>query len=90
MLVIYGQGSIKKNGVYDQVFRALAEQTIQQVEALYHSLGVSTQLTEYEGERADAIDKIMQKLALHGLAAIGEHKAITYNCSREILEAAVA
>jgi NADP-dependent alcohol dehydrogenase len=68
----------------------LAEQTIQAIEAFYHSLEVATQLTEHGDDKAAAIDNIISKLEAHGMVALGENQAITLKESREILEHAVA
>lgn len=68
----------------------LAEQTIQQIEALYHSLDVATQLTEHGNDKTAAIDAIISQLTKHGMLKMGEHKAITLEKAKEILEAAVA
>ena len=68
----------------------LAEQTIQAIEAFYHSLEVATQLTEHGDDKAAAIDNIIGKLEAHGMVALGENQAITLKESREILEHAVA
>ncbi|WP_340677420.1 iron-containing alcohol dehydrogenase [Paraglaciecola sp.] len=69
---------------------ALAEQTIQTIEALYHSLDVATQLTDYGNDKNIAIEAIIAQLAKHGMLKMGEHKAITLEKAKEILEAAVA
>ena len=37
----------------------LAEQTIQAIEAFYHSLDVATELTEHGDDKAAAIDNII-------------------------------
>ena len=68
----------------------LAEQTIQAIEAFYHSLDVATVLTEHGDDKAAAIDNIIGKLEAHGMLALGENQAITLKESREILEQAVA
>ena len=68
----------------------LAEQTIQAIEAFYHSLDVATVLTEHGDDKAAAIDNIIGKLEAHGMLALGENQAITLKQSREILEQAVA
>ncbi|TMP68422.1 NADH-dependent alcohol dehydrogenase [Pseudoalteromonas sp. S1609] len=68
----------------------LAEQTIQAIEAFYHSLNVATELTEHGDDKAAAIDNIIGKLEAHGMVALGENQAITLKESREILEQAVA
>ena len=67
----------------------LAERCIDAIECFYHSLGVATQLTEYAGDKAAAIDTIIARLELHGMVKLGEHRAITPKESREILEQAV-
>ena len=68
----------------------LAEQTIQAIEAFYHSLDVATELTEHGDDKAAAIDNIIGKLEAHGMVALGENQAITLKESREILKQAVA
>ena len=68
----------------------LAEQTIQAIESLYHSVDVATQLTEHGSDKAAAIDAILAQLSKHGMRELGEHNAITLEKSKEILEAAVA
>jgi NADP-dependent alcohol dehydrogenase len=68
----------------------LAEQTIQAMEALYHSVDVATQLTEHGTDKDAAVEAIIQQLTKHGLLKMGEHQAITLENSRAILEAAVA
>lgn len=68
----------------------LAELTVQAIEALYHSLDVSTKLTEHQGDKAQAIDDIMRQLKVHGAGQLGENSAITFDHSRAILEASVA
>lgn len=68
----------------------LAEQTIQAIEAFYHSLDVATQLTEHGTDKAAAVNAIISQLKKHGMLKIGENKAITIENSKAILEAAVA
>lgn len=68
----------------------LAEQTIQAMEALYHSVDVATQLTEHGTDKNTAVEAILKQLTKHGLLKMGEHQAITLENSRAILEAAVA
>jgi NADP-dependent alcohol dehydrogenase len=68
----------------------LAEQTIQHIESFYQKLNVPTQLTEHTEPKAEAIDKIMNQLALHGMTQLGENNAVTLEASRTILESAVA
>jgi len=67
----------------------LAEQTIDAIEAFYHSLDVATQLTEHGDDKAAAVENVLAKLEAHGMVALGENQAITLKQSREILEKAI-
>ncbi|WP_371375649.1 iron-containing alcohol dehydrogenase [Thalassotalea aquiviva] len=69
---------------------SLANDTIDAIEAFYHSLNVATQLTEYQGDKNDAVDAILVQLKNHGMTALGEHQAITLAHSKQILQHAVA
>ncbi|ABG42174.1 iron-containing alcohol dehydrogenase [Paraglaciecola sp. T6c] len=68
----------------------LAERTISAIEAFYHNLDVATQLTEHNGDKAQAVDAVVSQLEAHGMKALGENQAITLTESRAILEQAVA
>ncbi|MBA5763977.1 iron-containing alcohol dehydrogenase [Vibrio sp. 404] len=68
----------------------LAERTIDAMEALYNNLGVSTKLTEYQGEKTAAVDKVIEQLQKHGMVALGETQAITIEQSKAILQDAIA
>jgi NADP-dependent alcohol dehydrogenase len=68
----------------------LADQTIQAIEAFYHSLDVATVLTEHGDDKAAAVENVLAKLEAHGMVALGENQAITLTQSREILEQAIA
>ncbi|MEH0688172.1 iron-containing alcohol dehydrogenase [Vibrio cholerae] len=68
----------------------LAEETIQHIEAFYHSLGVSTQFDEYQADKGAAVDSVVSQLESHGMSALGENQAIDLKASRQILEAAIA
>ncbi|EGU47793.1 iron-containing alcohol dehydrogenase [Vibrio ichthyoenteri ATCC 700023] len=68
----------------------LAERTIDAIEAFYHSLGVSTQLTEHGGDQSQAVDKVIDQLEKHGMSALGETQAISLDESRAILQNAIA
>ena len=67
----------------------LAEKTITEIENFYHTLNVSTQLTEHDGNKNSTIDNIIGRLKAHGMEKLGENQAITLPKSREILELAV-
>ena len=68
----------------------LAERTIDAIEAFYHSLDVSTQLSEYNETKAQAIEAVLAQLESHGMTALGENQAITLEKTRQILEEAIA
>ena len=68
----------------------LAEETIDAIEAFYHSLNVSTQLTEHKETKAQAIEAVIAQLENHGMTALGENQAITLEKTRQILEDAIA
>ncbi|MCL9779856.1 iron-containing alcohol dehydrogenase [Vibrio sp. S4M6] len=68
----------------------LAERTIDAIEALYHSLNVETQLTNYGSDKPKAIDQVVEQLEEHQMIALGENQAITLVESRKILEHAIA
>ena len=68
----------------------LAERTINAIEAFYHSLDVSTQLSEYNETKAQAIEAVLAQLENHGMTALGENQAITLEKTRQILEEAIA
>ncbi|WED27971.1 iron-containing alcohol dehydrogenase [Vibrio sp. DW001] len=68
----------------------LAERTIEAIEAFYHSLDVATQLSEHGSDKATTIQSVLANLEAHGMVALGEHRAITLEESRTILEASIA
>ncbi|ANS87555.1 Alcohol dehydrogenase YqhD [Vibrio scophthalmi] len=68
----------------------LAERTIDAIEGFYHSLNVGTQLTEHNGDKAAAINLVLEQLEKHGMVALGETQAIDLTQSRVILEKAIA
>ncbi len=68
----------------------LAEQTIDAIEAFYHSLGVATQLTEHSESSSEAVENVLKQLEQHGMVSIGVGQAITLDESRAILQAAIA
>jgi len=68
----------------------LAERTIDAIEAFYHTMSVSTQLTEHGDDKQKAIDSVISQLELHGMVKLGENQTITPKESREILAEAIA
>jgi len=68
----------------------LAERTIDAIEAFYTQLAVETQLTDYTGQADEVVDLLVKQLELHGMVKLGEHRAITLQETREILQGVVA
>ncbi|KJY83845.1 aldehyde reductase [Vibrio galatheae] len=68
----------------------LAEQAIAAIEAFYQSLGVTTQFSEYENGKEDAVEAVIEQLSQHGMTALGENQAIDLEQSRRILSLAIA
>ncbi|OAN11197.1 aldehyde reductase [Photobacterium jeanii] len=68
----------------------LAERTIDAIETFYNQLGVATQLTEHDGDKAQAIELVIKRLEGHGLTSLTENQSVTPVEARQILEAAVA
>jgi NADP-dependent alcohol dehydrogenase len=54
----------------------------------FEDLGIKTRLSDYELGR-DAIEKIVAQLEAHGMTALGEHRNISLDISRTILEGAL-
>ncbi len=68
---------------------ALAEQTIDAIEAFYLSLNAETKLSVEGEDKQTTSDKLMSHIEAHGLKAIGENQAITLKEIREILAVAI-
>lgn len=69
---------------------SLAEETIAAMEAFYQSLGVTTQFSDYQESKQQAVEAVLSQLEMHGMVALGEHQAIDLAQSRKILELAIA
>ena len=67
----------------------LAEETINHIEKLFHSLNVKTHLDDYGMSKADAVKQVIAKLEKHGMVQLGENQAITPDVSEEILDKAI-
>lgn len=61
-----------------------AQETIIKIEELYHSLGVSTNLSDY-GIDDKVVSNVTSALEKHGMTAIGENQNITLDKVKEIL-----
>lgn len=64
-----------------------AQETIEKIEELYHSLGVSTNLNDY-GIDNKVVSNVTSALEKHGMTAIGENQNITLDKVEEILNLA--
>lgn len=61
------------------------EEVIVELEKLYASIGVSTNLNEYNIDDK-VIQNVIPALEAHGMSAIGEHGNITLDLSEKILK----
>ncbi|UAB73114.1 iron-containing alcohol dehydrogenase [Vibrio sp. SCSIO 43132] len=68
----------------------LAIETIAAMEAFYQSLGMQTKLTEHGGDKAKAVQDVLDKLESHGQVKLSENGSITLTESKAILEDAIA
>ncbi|HAS8421197.1 TPA: iron-containing alcohol dehydrogenase [Vibrio vulnificus] len=68
----------------------LAERTIDAIEAFYHSLDVSTKLTEHTESKEEAIEAVVTQLTNHGMVALTENQSVTPEQVRKILAEAIA
>lgn len=64
------------------------DDAIAKTRVFYQSLGVKTRLSAYEIGK-DAIPALLKQLETHGMTALGEHKDVTLEKSREVLEASI-
>ncbi|MEO7399964.1 MAG: iron-containing alcohol dehydrogenase [Polaromonas sp.] len=64
------------------------DEAIDKTRAFFEGLGIKTRLSGYELGR-EAVDAVVGQLETHGMTALGEHKDITPEVSRAILEAAL-
>lgn len=66
----------------------LIDDAISHTRAFFEQMGVPTRLADY-GIKADAVDKLVDKLQANGMLKLGEHGDITPEISRQILQRAV-
>ena len=66
----------------------LIDEAISHTRQFFERMGVPTRLADY-GIKADAVDKLVDKLVQHKMIKLGEHRDITPEVSRSILQRAV-
>jgi NADP-dependent alcohol dehydrogenase len=66
----------------------LIDEAISHTRQFFERMGVPTRLADY-GIKADAVDKLVDKLVQHKMIKLGEHRDITLEVSRSILQRAV-
>jgi len=66
----------------------LIDEAISHTRQFFERMGVPTRLADY-GIKADAVDKLVDKLVQHKMIKLGEHQDITPEVSRSILQRAV-
>lgn len=64
------------------------DEAIRRTRQFFEDLGIKTHLSDYEIGR-EAIDRIVTQLGAHGMNTLGEHKNVTPEVSRRILEGAL-
>ncbi len=66
----------------------LVDEAISHTRQFFERMGVPTRLADY-GVKADAVDKLVDKLVQHKMIKLGEHRDITPEVSRSILQRAL-
>lgn len=66
----------------------LIDEAISHTQQFFERMGVPTRLADY-GIKADAVDKLVDKLVQHKMLKLGEHRDITPEVSRSILQRAL-
>jgi NADP-dependent alcohol dehydrogenase len=64
------------------------DEAIRRTSQFFEDLGIKTRLSDYELGQ-DEIEKIVAQLESHGMTALGEHRNISLDISRTILEGAL-
>ena len=64
------------------------DEAIEKTRAFFEGLGIKTRLSGY-GLGPEAVDAVLTQLEAHGMTALGEHKDISLDVSRRILQAAL-
>jgi NADP-dependent alcohol dehydrogenase len=66
---------------------ARVDAAIEKTQDFFEAMGIPTHLSDY-GLDGSSIPALIKKLREHGMTALGEHRSITLDASRRILEAA--
>ncbi|KVE30792.1 iron-containing alcohol dehydrogenase [Burkholderia sp. TSV86] len=74
--------------IMDGPEEARIDEAIRRTRAFFESLDVKTRLADY-GIGADAIDGLIAQLDANGMTRLGEHKDVTLDVSRRVLEASL-
>ena len=64
------------------------DEAIEKTRSFFEGLGIKTRLSGY-GLGPDAVEAVLAQLEAHGMTALGEHKDISLDVSRRILQAAL-
>ena len=64
------------------------DQAIARTRAFFEGVGIATRLKDY-GLGAEAVDAVVAQLSAHKMVALGEHRSITPEVSRAILQGAL-
>ena len=64
------------------------DQAIARTRAFFESVGIATRLQDY-GVGAEAVDAVVAQLTAHNMVALGEHRSITPEVSRAIMQGAL-
>jgi NADP-dependent alcohol dehydrogenase len=64
-----------------------AKQAIEKTESFFHSLDIPTQISEYTDDYENTAEKVSFALESRGWVALGEHKAVTPDAVKAIVEA---
>ena len=67
---------------------ARIDQAIARTRAFFEGVGIATRLKDY-GLGAEAVDAVVAQLSAHKMVALGEHRSITPEVSRAILQGAL-
>lgn len=63
-----------------------AKAAIEKTEAFFHSLDIPTRLSDYTAQYEGTAEKVSETLRERGWVALGEHKAVTPEAVKEIVE----